>query len=545
MRLAGLLGALACTSLWAQLPGPAGIAVSAAQREAPKDALGRSSPRGTVLGFLAAAHKGSMEVASQYLSTPLRGAAAQRLAKQLFIVLDRRLPARLLELSDSPEGSLSTLKPDEDLIGTISSSQGGVDILVERVAHTKVGSLWLFSRETLDRIPGLYAEINEIQVDAILPSFLLNTQVAGVAIFNWIGVFAGLPAVYYFTVLLNRLLGLLVCVVRRRMWHKATTPPSQILSVPVRLLAISLIIYAMLSRIALPLLSRQIWSTVALLIAIVASIWGAILLSAEIEKRIRQHLVRAGKIETSSVVRLGRRLTELLVIVIGLLAALYLLGFTPTTALAGLGIGGIAIALAAQKTLENILGGVSIIFDKAVGVGDTLRVGDTLGTIEEIGLRSTKVRTSERTVVSIPNGQLANLSLQNLSSRDKFWFHPGVRLRYDTTAGQMRAVLEGVRNLLAHHPRIDPGSINVRFFGFGESSFELEVFAYVMTRDWLEFLRVQEELLLRTMETVEAAGARIALQSPVYVAPTTTAPPLEQLTFPKSTGSNSALDAIR
>jgi hypothetical protein len=154
-RLAGLLTALACISLWAQLPVPGRAADPAAQPAAPKDALGRGSPRGTVLGFLAAARKGRMEVASQYLSTPLRGAAAQELAQKLFIVLDRRLPARLLELSDSPEGSLSTLKPDEDLIGTISSSQGDVDILVERVARPKIGSLWLFSRETMNRIPGL------------------------------------------------------------------------------------------------------------------------------------------------------------------------------------------------------------------------------------------------------------------------------------------------------------------------------------------------------------------------------------------------------
>ena len=539
MRLAGLLTALACVSLWAQLPVRGRAADPAAQPEAPKDALGRGSPRGTVLGFLAAAHKGRMDVASQYLSTPLKGAAAQELAQKLFIVLDRRLPARLLELSDSPEGSLSTLKPDQDLIGTISSSQGDVDILVERVARTKIGSLWLFSRETMNRVPGLYAEINEIQVNTILPPFLLNTNIAGVALFNWIGVFVGMPAVYYLTGLLNRLLGVLVRFVRHRVLHKATAPSCQILSVPVRLLMISLMIYAMLFKIALPLLSRQMWSIIALLIAILAGIWGTILLSAGIEKRIRQRLVRAGRIEVSSVVRLGRRLAELLVIVIGLLAALYLLGFKPTTALAGLGIGGIAVALAAQKTLENILGGVSIIFDKAVGVGDALQVGDTVGTIEEIGLRSTKVRTNERTVVSIPNGQLANLSLQNLSSRDKFWFHPGVRLRYDTTAGQMRAILEGLGSLLAHHPHIDPDSMHVRFLQFGTSSLELEVFAYVMTTDRLEFLNVQEALLLRIMETVEAAGARIALQSPVYFAPTTAIPAVEQLTFPKSAESNS------
>ncbi len=199
-------------------------------------------------------------------------------------------------------------------------------------------------------------------------------------------------------------------------------------------------------------------------------------------------------IGTSSVIRLGRRMAELVLIFMGLLAALYLFGFSPATALAGLGIGGIAIALAAQKTLENVLGGASLIFDRTVLMGDTLQVGNTLdtmstlGTIEEIGLRSTKVRTRDRSVISIPNGQLANLSLENLSSRDKFWFHSNVRLRYDTTAAQMLSILAGLDSLLEHHPRVEPNSIHVRFLEFGASSLELEVFAYIMTKDRLEFL---------------------------------------------------------
>ena len=125
-----------------------------------------------------------------------------------------------------------------------------------------------------------------------------------------------------------------------------------------------------------------------------------------------------------------------------------------------------------------------------------------------------------QTASPLPNGQLATLSLQNLSSRDKFRFHPRVKLRYDTTAAQMRSILEDLRRLLAQHPRVDRGSVYVRFLQFGDSSLEIDVFAYVMTRSRLEFLEVQEDLLLEIMEIVETAGAQIALQSPVYVAPT-------------------------
>ena len=115
--------------------------------------------------------------------------------------------------------------------------------------------------------------------------------------------------------------------------------------------------------------------------------------------------------------------------IVCLLVALYHFGLNPTAALAGLGVGGIAVALAAQKTLENVIGGISVIVDKVASVGDTLRVGGTVGTVEDIGLRSTRIRTLDRTLLSVPNGQIANLSLENLSARDKFWFHPKLCLR--------------------------------------------------------------------------------------------------------------------
>src|SRR5258708_24454077 len=139
----------------------AGSVSETAQSEVHTERLGRGTPRGAVLGFLGAAGRGDDELAAQYLNTRARGNAAAVLAHQLFIVLDRRLPPRLNEVSDDPEGSLSDpLKPDQELVGTIGSDKGDVDILVERVDRGKSGSLWLFSSKTLDSIPDLYEEVN-------------------------------------------------------------------------------------------------------------------------------------------------------------------------------------------------------------------------------------------------------------------------------------------------------------------------------------------------------------------------------------------------
>ena len=176
--------------------------------------------------------------------------------------------------------------------------------------------------------------------------------------------------------------------------------------------------------------------------------------------------------------RLVRRLADALVIAAAGFVMLHRFGVDPTAALAGLGIGGIAVALAAQKTLENVVGGVSIIVDQAVRVGDFLKLGDTVGTVDSIGLRSTRIRTLDRTILSMPNGQVANVNIETLSARDKIWFHHFVGLRYETTASQLSSILEDLRNYLVTHPKIDRGeSIRARFMRFGPFSLDIVVFA--------------------------------------------------------------------
>jgi MscS family membrane protein len=185
----------------------------------------------------------------------------------------------------------------------------------------------------------------------------------------------------------------------------------------------------------------------------------------------------------------------------------------PTPALAGLGVGGIAVALAAQKTLENVIAGASLIFDQAVRVGDSLKVGTIEGTVDHIGLRSTRIRTLDRTVVSVPNSQIANLSLETFSARDKFWFHPIIGLRYETTPDQLRTVVNAITQLLRDHQSIESPSVRVRFVRLGASSLDVEVFAYAYARDWPQFLELQEQLLFGVTDIVSRAGTEIAFPS--------------------------------
>ena len=210
-------------------------------------------------------------------------------------------------------------------------------------------------------------------LDEVLPEFVVSTRFAGIPLFQWFAVFVGMPLLYYFTVLLNRFLSPLIGLLRRRLYRKPDLPNPEFLPKPVRLLLLAFVIYWINSSVNLPLTTRQFWSSTATVITITASVWLLIRLNSWTEQYTSRLLLRRNITGVTSILRLARRVVDLLVIFAGVLVALHYFGVNTTAALAGLGVGGIAVALAAQKTLENVIGGVSLIFDQVVRVGDSLR----------------------------------------------------------------------------------------------------------------------------------------------------------------------------
>ena len=497
-------------SVWGQTAAR-DLSVGGTQPEPPKDQLGRTTPRGTVLGFLIASRKNSYDVAAQYLNTRLKGRAAEKLARQLSVVLDRYLPPTLNQLSNQPQGSASNpVKPNEEIVGTISRVDGNLDILVERVDRGKAGSLWLFAPKTLKAIPDLYDEIDFVPVESVLPDFLVSTRIFGIPLFELLAVIVGMPVFYLAISLVSWLLSPLVGLVLRRVSRNRSLRNPTAIPKPIRLLLLALIIRWLLSTVGLPLLARQVWSGIASTLTTASIIWLLILLIGYGERLIVRYLHAHKRKEATAMLRLGRRVVDVLILLGGLIQILWHFGMNPTAALAGLGIGGIAVALAAQKTLENVIGGISLIFDQVIRVGDIIRLGDTIATVDEIGLRSTRFRTLDRTMLSMPNGQLAAINVDNLSARDKFWLHPIIRLDYRTTFSQVQAVLEGIHALLERSYFVESKSFHVRLLRFGPGSLELEVFAYLAARDWGHFLELQEAILLSIMECVEATGTKMA-----------------------------------
>ena len=218
----------------------------------------------------------------------------------------------------------------------------------------------------------------------------------------------------------------------------------------------------------------------------------------------------AGDASLVGLLPLMRRIAKLVLLAIGLVAVLNELGFQVASLIAGLGIGGIAVALAAQKTVENLFGSIAIGVDQPFRVGDFVRVEDVVGTVEAIGMRSTRIRTLDRTLVTIPNGKLADLKAESFAARDRFRLLANLGLAYTTTAAQVRAVLTGIEGALRSHPRVGSETISVRFTELREYALNVEVMAWLQEDEWNSFTTDRQELLLRFMAVVEEAGASFA-----------------------------------
>jgi MscS family membrane protein len=213
---------------------------------------------------------------------------------------------------------------------------------------------------------------------------------------------------------------------------------------------------------------------------------------------------------TRSLLPLGVKVGKVVVVALGLVALLSEFGYPVTSLVAGLGIGGVAVALGAQKTLENLFGALAIGTDQPFLVGDYVRVGDIQGNVENTGLRSTRIRTPDRTLITIPNGKLADLQIESFAVRDRLRFNCRVALVYGTRAEQLRAILDGFEAVLREQPKLWPSDMSVRFVGFGESSLNIDINAVFATTDYDEFSLVRQDTLLRFMHVVERAGSAFA-----------------------------------
>mgnify|MGYP006269092501 CR=1 FL=1 len=276
------------------------------------------------------------------------------------------------------------------------------------------------------------------------------------------------------------------------------------------------------------LLTYQIRLTGEVLLAIktalrVVEFAGGILLALGLLRHLADLVIlarglRPGGIDTQ-LVRLGFKIVTGLVVAWMVVVAAGWLGVSVAPLVAGLGVSGLAVALAAQHTVENLIAGLVLFADKPVRIGDECAFDGVKGIVEQIGLRSTRLRCEDRTVITLPNSEFAKLQLTNFTRRERILFRTVLALRCETTGDQLRFLIASLRRMLADHPRIAAESVRVRFTGYGEWSLNVEVFALAGTTVEAEYLAIQEDLLLRIMDLVREAGSDFAYPSQTQYVP--------------------------
>lgn len=497
----------------------------------PKDSLDRRSPRGTVKGFINAAGRGDYARAALYLN--LKGTAKKdtsrtgpKLAEALQRLLDQNsnIIPRVLISSDSAGMLSDNLAPELDLVGTATVDGKSIDVLVEKTVGPAGGPIWLFSSVTVQQVPSLTdEEASRFTIDRILPTFLIKNKWASVPIGHWLAALV-LGVVAYF--LAQFLIGLLVRL-GQSIWAKAREPKTagvvHAFVLPIRIIATLLLFVNVNRYIGISLVLRQGFSEITVIVGLVALLllmWQLI----DVFSRIaRYRLVSRGQPGGLSAVLFIHRGLKFLLIAFGIITALSLVGVNVTSGLAALGIGGIALALGAQKTVENFVGSLTIIFDQPLRIGDFCKVDGSTGTVEQIGMRSTHLRTYDRTLLIIPNGQLASLKIENYAYRDRILYNPTLGLRYDTTADQMQNLLVEIRTILNDNPDVGPKPARVRFLGWENNKLNIEVFTYINVRDFDKYLEIKEIINLKIMEAIAGSGTALALPNQaLYVSQDTT-----------------------
>jgi MscS family membrane protein len=373
--------------------------------------------------------------------------------------------------------------------------------------------IWLFSREMLDHVPEYYDSLQFPGFEKKIPKTLVTHRLLSMPYWQWIAIALFLPV----AIALGRITTLcfeLLLKYWRKSRHLPPIPRTPLLSLGPGTLAFAAIFhFYFVGYIGTSLLYRFYYRRVLLVFLAFAFYWILTRLTRFLSSRIGANLASRGRLAERSIVSLVRRFIEVVIFLFVTLLILHSFGVDVSTALAGVGIGGLALGLGAQKTFENMFGGVSVLFDKVIQVGDVCKINNQTGVVEDIGLRSTRLRTGERTLLSIPNGIMATAILENLRFRDKFLCQQTIRLRYDLSPDHIRRILEEIRRLLLDNPKVEDSSARVRFLRFAEYALEIEIYCYILEGDFIAYLASQEDLLLQVMDVLENSGAVVALPS--------------------------------
>jgi MscS family membrane protein len=513
-----LIVLLLCLALLPNVHAQEAAESSAAQETVaeaePKDKLGRDTPRGSIAGFLIAADENDFVKAIEFLdlrNLPKRYRNAQptQLARMLSVVIEREIWIDLDEISDDPDGEIGDGLPEyRDELGRLKGDEGeSYVLLMQRVPDNEGGRIWKISNATTSTIADLYSEFGYGPISQAVSEAVPDIDVFGIELFKWILMLgAGLAA---YPVLMA--FGYLLARIFSRPSSDLYPRVKRFFILPVALLGVNSLMNYVVANLGLGISAQQVLETHT--INTIFILWVLIAFAGLMRDYYAKRLSEQGK---QGAMVLLRPITQSIQIVLTLIVFLIWLentGFDITTILAGLGVGGIAVALALQKPMEDIFGAVSLYTQQPIKIGDFCRIGGETGNVEEIGLRMTRLRTLDNSLISIPNAKLAEELIDNYSARGRIRYKPILRLRVDTSRAQIERILQKLREMLANHDKVDQEGMRVRFQTIGDDALNIGIIAHVKETDFSDFLIVAEDLNMKVLDILDEEGVTLAVPS--------------------------------
>lgn len=515
------LAALALLVVCAGAPGTTLAMEAAATGQFPEphdaggDQLGRETPRGAVEGFLRSIDENEDARAAEYLD--LRNLPPQitqytpeQLARGLAIVLERGVWFDLEQLSESEEGHSGDQLPSyRDLLVELPTPEKTIRVLLQRVPDGEGGQIWKFSNATIAELDVLYETYRYNRFVEWLATELPEVSFLTIELFKWVATLLAVLVVTPF-VLLASWFGARAFVERDKPLYGIVR---RFLMGPVTTVVLILVADQVLHRLGIGLAAQELTRSYTLMTgAMIWLLWQAVNLFRE---AYSHRLVSLGRESSVALLRPLTTALKLTILLLGILVWLDNLGFQITAVLTGLGIGGVAVALVLQKPLEDVFGAITLYTQQPIKIGDFGRFGPVTGTVEEISLRTTRIRTLANTLVSVPNMRLASEPIENLSAREKYLYSPILRLEGDASPEDLATLLEQIRATLAGNERVLQEGMRVRFTAITLAGFDVSVFAYVDADDWADYLAVAEALNLSVLELISASPLHLTTQGAV------------------------------
>lgn len=498
---------------------------SAAEKPAEPAVATSDSPRTVVNQFLEDVRLGRDSAAAAFLDlAPTNGPKkkgdktqpeptkvdAAELARQLAAVLQNQPTFDVDLLSDAPEGNTDDgLAADQEDIASVVTHTTGLAAPVRLLRHVGAVPAWKASASTVALIPIWYERTGHAWVRENLPSWFSKRGPAGVQFWQWLALLLTIVLAWLVGFIVSRLLSRVAGNLTQRtktQWDDAILHRVQ---APVTFACSLAVGSAILPWLDLPQSTEATLFRVIKGGFLVVFFWLCVRGVDTASELIAQSRLAHNRPASRSLLSLGARFAKALLFTILVIAVLSQLGFPVASLLAGLGIGGLAVALAGQKTLENLIGTFAIGFDQPFREGDFVKVRDIAGTVETIGLRSTRIRTLDRTLVTLPNGKLADEQVETISIRDRFRLFLALPIRYGASAEAIQRALSHLEAELKEYANVQPTSVSVRLSAMESWSMTVEVAAMLDTPDGDIFGKTRQAVLLRALQILAEAGVEV------------------------------------